>query len=384
MCVVFLRGSLTPLYFLFLLVLLFFPQLTNEKSYGVQSGGIATTDEADEATEVLAGLTDSPQCRAAYIAAQLASYPSGTQVTVLGVTATGSTSRRLGTPENDHRELSVAGLRFRTIIRNPASTAAVLRAFFLSAGAAIGAALGRRLNRPTVARTAGPVRTLATRPVTAGSPTFSPIVATPGTFIAGTVTTSANGANSNPSCFAGSELVTLESGGDKQMSEVQIGDRILTVNNKGEQVFSDVVFVPHGANEERTTFTVVTTDGGRDLKMTANHILPAGACATPSTLSVIAASQVVVGDCVQTVSGREQVVSIKKVEGKGIYTVIAMEELIVVNGVVATPYGGVNPTLANMYYNMHRLAYATFKQTSARWMQGTTEMVWGVLSALSV
>ena len=184
-------------------------------------------------------------------------------------------------------------------------------------------------------------------------------------------------------CFAGSELVTLESG-DKQMSEVQMGDRILTVNNKGEQVFSDVVFVPHGANEERTTFTVVTTESGRDLKMTANHFLPAGACATPSTLSVIAASQVKVGDCVQTVSGREQVVSIKKVEGKGIYTIIAMEELIVVNGVVATPYGGVNPTLANMYYNMHRLAYATFKQTSARWMQGTTEMVWGVLSALSV
>ena len=215
------------------------------------------------------------------------------------------------------------------------------------------------------------------------SPTLSPVTV-PGTFTAGTITTSSNGVNSNPSCFAGSELVTLESGSDKQMSEVQIGDRILTVNAKGEQVFSDVVYLPHGANEERTTFTVVTTDGGRDLKMTTNHFLPAGACATPSTLSVIAASQVKVGDCVQTVSGREQVVSIKKVEGKGIYTIIAMEELIVVNGVVATPYGGVNPTLANMYYNMHRLAYATFKQTSARWMQGTTEMVWGVLSALSV
>ena len=83
-------------------------------------------------------------------------------------------------------------------------------------------------------------------------------------------------------------------------------------------------------------------------------------------------------------SGREQVVSINKVEGKGIYTVIAMEELIVVNGIVATPYGGVNPTLANIYYNMHRLAYATMKRTSARWMQDTTEMVWGVLSARSV
>ena len=204
-----------------------------------------------------------------------------------------------------------------------------------------------------------------------------------GTFIAGSVTTSSNAANTNNACFAGSELVTLESG-DKQMSEVQIGDRILTVNAKGEQVFSDVVYLPHGANEERTTFTVVTTESGRDLKMTANHILPAGACATPSALSVIAASQVKLGDCVQTVSGREQVVSIKQVEGKGIYTVIAMEELIVVNGIVATPFGGVNPTLANIYYNMHRVAYSTLKQTTARWMQGTTEMVWGMMSALSV
>lgn len=214
------------------------------------------------------------------------------------------------------------------------------------------------------------------------SPTSSPVAA-PSAFIAGTVTTSSNGVNNN-ACFAGSELVTLESGSDKQMSEVQIGDRILTVNNKGEQVFSDVVYLPHGANEERTTFTVVTTESGRDIKMTTNHILPAGACASPSTLPAIAASQVKVGDCVQTVSGREQVVSINKVEGKGIYTIIAMEELIVVNGIVATPFGGVNPTLANIYYNMHRLAYATMKQTSARWMQGTTEMVWGMLSALSV
>jgi hypothetical protein len=62
---------------------------------------------------------------------------------------------------------------------------------------------------------------------------------------------------------------------------------------------------------------------------------------------LVAARQIAVGDCVQTVSGREQVVSVNKVDGQGIYTIIAMEELIVVNGIVATPFGGVNPTLAN-------------------------------------
>ena len=117
--------------------------------------------------------------------------------------------------------------------------------------------------------------------------------------------------------------------------------------------------------------------------MTANHILPAGACAA-QTLPMASANQVVVGDCVETVSGREQVVSVGKIEGKGIYTVIAMEELIVVNGIIATPFGGVNPTVANIYYNMHRLMYAYAPGVmSKNWVQTATEMLWGDLSAFN-
>ena len=165
---------------------------------------------------------------------------------------------------------------------------------------------------------------------------------------------------------------------------MQIGDRVLTINTQGEQVFSDVVYLPHGRNEEHTTFAQVTTESGRDLKMTMNHILPAGACAL-STLPLVTARQVAMGDCVQTVSGREQVVSVKKVEGKGIYTIIAMEELIVVNGIVATPFGGTNPTLANLYYNLHRVLYTllhgkTMVNSGLGWMQGITESLWTMLS----
>ena len=195
---------------------------------------------------------------------------------------------------------------------------------------------------------------------TVQSPTLSPTTAPPvatsppvnsPTVIPATV-------KGDTSCFAGSELLTLEDGHTKAMVDVQVGDRVLTINAMGEQVFSDVVYLPHDRNEEEATFAVISTESGRDLKMTLNHMLPAGACAL-STLPLVAAGEVNVGDCLQTVSGREQVVSVKKVEGKGIYTVIAMEELIVVNGIVATPYGGINPTLANWYYNLHRLMYTT-------------------------
>ena len=181
------------------------------------------------------------------------------------------------------------------------------------------------------------------------------------------------------SCFAGTEQVSMENGHTKAMADVQIGDRILAINNHGDQVFSDVIYLPHGPNEEHTIFAQIATESGRDLKMTLNHILPAGACSL-SSLPLIAAGQIVVNDCVQTLSGREQVLSVGKVEGNGIYTVIAMEELIVVNGIVATPYGGINPTLANIYYNLHRLLYSTSLYKVGSWVQDATDGLWNFLS----
>ena len=185
------------------------------------------------------------------------------------------------------------------------------------------------------------------------------------------------------SCFAGTEHVTLENGATKAMSEVAVGDRILTVNAKtGAQVYSDVAYLPHGQNTDKAVFTVLATASGRDVKMTANHVLPAGACdLATASLPYVSASSVATGDCVQTVSGRERVVSVSTVEGRGIYTVIAMEELLVVNGVVATPYGGVNPTLANVYYNLHRLAYQVYGAGAMKqWVQAATELLWGTMS----
>ena len=202
-----------------------------------------------------------------------------------------------------------------------------------------------------------PSAAAATPTVTSTTPTGSPVAPPPPVLytVPGTATT--NGAQAG-ACFAADEHVTLEDGATKAISAVAVGDRILTVNAQGKQVYSDVVVVPHGRNAVRATFVMITTEAGRDLKLTTNHVLPAGACVcTALSLPVVAASAVTVGDCVQTVSGRERVLSVTQVEGEGIYTAIAMEELLVVNGIVATPYGGVNPALANVYYNLHRLVY---------------------------
>ena len=188
-----------------------------------------------------------------------------------------------------------------------------------------------------------------------GSGLTTPSVAAPSV----TPITSNNNVGSNTAsnaCFAGSEVVTLENGASKSIAEVQIGDRILSADVQGKTSFSDVVYVPHGANTIEATFVVLTTESGRNVKMTTNHILPVGQCG--AAMTVRRADAVSTGDCVMTVDGEEKVMDMVTMQGKGIYTVVTNKEYIVVNGIVATPFGGINPTLANMYYNLHRLIYA--------------------------
>jgi hypothetical protein len=89
--------------------------------------------------------------------------------------------------------------------------------------------------------------------------------------------------------------------------------------------------------------------------MTMNHILPAGTCG-PS-LPLMYASQVTIGDCIMTISGQEKVVSVMYVKSEGVYTIITNEEYVVVNGIIASPFGA-NHMMANLYYNVHRFAFA--------------------------
>ena len=170
-------------------------------------------------------------------------------------------------------------------------------------------------------------------------------------------TTSSTSANLK-ACFAGSETVHLESGEVRVMSDVRVGDRVLAADAAGRTSYSDVVFVPHRANNDDALFTLITTASGRDIKMTPSHIILAGPCHSLGPLPLTYASSVLVGDCVMTVSGKDMVSTVETVQGKGLYTIVTKEEYVVVNGIIASPFA-VNHMLANLYYNVHRLVYAS-------------------------
>lgn len=119
-----------------------------------------------------------------------------------------------------------------------------------------------------------------------------------------------------------------------------------------------VVYLPHKRNKQQTDFVHIMTEGSRDLKITSNHILPCGKCGSSASyiFPLISASQVNVGDCVMTVSGEEKVRTVEITQGLGVYTIVTKEEFVVVNGIIASPFG-VNHMMANLYYNIHRFVY---------------------------
>jgi Hint module len=74
-------------------------------------------------------------------------------------------------------------------------------------------------------------------------------------------------------CFAGSKTLSLELGEVRAISDVRVGDRVLSADAAGRTSYSDMAFVPHRANSDDALFTHITTASGCDIKMTPSHII---------------------------------------------------------------------------------------------------------------
>lgn len=164
--------------------------------------------------------------------------------------------------------------------------------------------------------------------------------------------------SSSSSCFAGSEVVHLASGIVKSIADVIVGDSIKVYSTETkDNLFSDVIAVPHGRNSIATDFQHIVTQQGNGIKLTADHLLPSGACGTMD-LPLSRSADVAVGSCIQTIDGQEMVASNTVAQGEGVYTVITEKgDYIIVNNIVASPFA-VNHALANTFYAMYRWVYA--------------------------
>ena len=160
-------------------------------------------------------------------------------------------------------------------------------------------------------------------------------------------------------CFAGDEVVLLESGHSMLIQDVQVGNRILASSRAGELSFSTVIAVPHKKNKYKAEFVEISTSSGHQVRMSVRHLLLAGQC-DQKGFSLLPATMVDVGTCVITQDGKaEQVISSSRVVGTGIYSLVAEEELVVVGGIVASPFA-VNHAIPSTFYDTYRLIYKFF------------------------
>jgi len=136
-------------------------------------------------------------------------------------------------------------------------------------------------------------------------------------------------------CFHGDTLLTLEDNTVKAMSELHVGDTIQTADINGNLDFAPIISLPHAPkNNETANFLTLLTDSGKTLRLTPGHLIPT--CAAGMELP---ASELLIGDCLMTVDGKETLVEITSpAKDYGIYTAITHDMFIVVNGIVASSF----------------------------------------------
>ena len=74
-------------------------------------------------------------------------------------------------------------------------------------------------------------------------------------------------------CFTGSNTVMLENGKRQKMSDLKVGDSVLTVDTNGDYKFSPVILFLDRAPEDRRQFYVIQTDSGHSLTLTPSHLI---------------------------------------------------------------------------------------------------------------
>nr|VDH80594.1 hedgehog [Euperipatoides kanangrensis] len=74
-------------------------------------------------------------------------------------------------------------------------------------------------------------------------------------------------------CFQKDSKVLTKHAGMKNMSDLQIGDKVLTIDSNGQTIYSDVILFLDRDVSQRRTFYNIETDSGNRITLTPSHLL---------------------------------------------------------------------------------------------------------------
>ncbi|XP_034467748.1 indian hedgehog B protein-like [Hippoglossus hippoglossus] len=180
-------------------------------------------------------------------------------------------------------------------------------------------------------------------------------------------------------CFPGEALVTLESGGQKPISDLQPGERVLASSGSdgsGELVYSEVLTFLDRDLVTRKLFYTLQTESRTQLSLTAAHLIfvsegncSEGAVPAPGTLRTVYASDARPGQCVLVSEGKpgqnhregrlSRITQVTLREKRGAFAPLTQQGTVVVDGVVASCYAMVDQhCLAHWAFSPLRLMHS--------------------------
>lgn len=160
-------------------------------------------------------------------------------------------------------------------------------------------------------------------------------------------------------------------GSRKKLSDLKIGDSVLTVNKEGTLEFSPVILFLDRHPKELRQFYVISTQSGHRLSLTPSHLIYASEFQDDPSLvafEAIYAKDIRQGDFILVTTSRgtvkaERVVDIEMRPLTGVYAPLTSAGNLVVDNVVASCYAVIdNQALAHAAFMPIRWSAAIFNQ----------------------
>jgi hypothetical protein len=164
-------------------------------------------------------------------------------------------------------------------------------------------------------------------------------------------------------CFSGETTVTLESGAEKKMSEVAVGDSVLTSSG-----FSEVYAFLDRNEDFAVEFKKINyfnaAGDAKFIEITGDHLILATRNSAPE---YVKAEEIKTGDLLYAQDKTPVIVStIETIKREGVYAPATREGTIVVNGVIASNYVYFNHEVSHMVLAPLRMYYSLFPATEVQ------------------
>lgn len=190
-------------------------------------------------------------------------------------------------------------------------------------------------------------------------------------------------------CFPGWARVTVAGGGQKSLSSLAPGDRVMALSGTGQVVFSQVILFLHQDQESWSNFLSLETEDGHRLAVTAHHLIfLASHCKLDSSeYQAQFASRAQPGNCVliHIAEGHvhpSRIISVSTEESMGVYAPLTDTGTLFVDGVLASSYALVeNQRLAHWAFGPLRFLHS-FNQLL--WGDETKEQITGETACTNI